>query len=211
MYFCHRNLKALDCIIEVLNLYRNIYGYEILEMLVSSAINLIKLSDKKASSQMPYWIPKTDVSSRNAVIIIEQKAVAFKEGLQYLAENCRSFLHDNTQLQEVTIQNILTQMISAETLPDNSVDLILIDPPYTDQVPYLEYSQLWYKIMNWSNCLKDDMAAELVVSDAPSRNKNISDFNSIFADIVERATAASKENGYFIIPLIYRLGVIFYP
>lgn len=198
MYFCHRNLKALDCIIKKLNSYREMYGYEILEMLVSSAINLIKLSDKKASSQMPYWLPKTDVTSRNAVIIIEQKAAAFKEGLQYLAENCKSLLNNDSQTDEVIIQNIPAQTISPNTLPDNSVDLILTDPPYTDQVPYLEYSQLWYKVMNWNNSLENDMAAELVVSDAPSRNKDISDFNSIFAGIVKRVTAALKENGYFI-------------
>ena len=198
MYFCNRNLKAMDCIIKKLNDYREVYGYEILEILVSSAINLIKLSDKKASSQMPYWLPKTDVTSRNAIMIIEQKALAFKEGLKYLAENCKCFIDSNFQENKVIIQNIPAQKVTSDILPDNSVDLILTDPPYTDQVPYLEYSQLWYKVMNWNNGLENNMSSELVVSDAPSRNKDISDFNSIFADIVKRATTALKENGYFI-------------
>ena len=198
MYFCHRNLKALDCIINKLDSYREMYGYEILEMLASSAINLIKLSDKKASSQMPYWLPKTDVTSRNAVFVVEQKATAFKEGLQYLAETCKSHVGDDPLNCEVIIQNIPAQSISQEILQNNSVDLVLTDPPYTDQVPYLEYSQLWYKVMNWHNHLEDEMTAELVVSDAPSRNKDIKDFNSIFAEIVERVTVALKDNGYFI-------------
>ena len=198
MYFCHRNLKALDCIINKLDSYREMYGYEILEMLASSAINLIKLSDKKASSQMPYWLPKTGVTSRNAVFVVEQKATAFKEGLQYLAETCKSHVGDDPLNCEVIIQNIPAQSISQEILQNNSVDLVLTDPPYTDQVPYLEYSQLWYKVMNWHNHLEDEMTAELVVSDAPSRNKDIKDFNSIFAAIVERVTVALKDNGYFI-------------
>lgn len=93
-YFCNRNLIAIDRIIGILRTYRENPGYEILEILVSSAINLIKLSDKKASSQMPYWLPKKDVTSRNAVMVIEQKAKAIKEGLASInsrsmsARNC---------------------------------------------------------------------------------------------------------------------------
>lgn len=89
-YFCNRNLVAIDRIIGILHSHQDSYCYDILELLVSSAINLIKLSDKKASSQMPYWLPQKDVTSRNAVMIIEQKAIAFKEGLIYLSEKCKS-------------------------------------------------------------------------------------------------------------------------
>ena len=59
-YFCNRNLVALDRIIATLYKYKGCYGYEVLQLLVSSSINLIKLSDKKASSQMPYWLPKKE-------------------------------------------------------------------------------------------------------------------------------------------------------
>ena len=135
-YFCNRNLIAIDRIIGILHSYQNSYCYDILELLVSSAINLIKLSDKKASSQMPYWLPKKDVTSRNAVMIIEQKAATFKEGLAYLSKKCKCFIGDN----DVILKNIPAQNISLDLLPDESVDLILTDPPYTDQVPYLEYN-----------------------------------------------------------------------
>lgn len=46
-YFCNRNLIAIDRIIGILHSYQDSYCYDILELLVSSAINLIKLSDKK--------------------------------------------------------------------------------------------------------------------------------------------------------------------
>ena len=196
-YFCNRNLIAIDRIIGILQTYKGNPGYEILEMLVSSAINLIKLSDKKASSQMPYWLPKKDVTSRNAVMVIKQKAMAVKEGLAYLSETCKSFV-DTDSSPNVTLQNIPAQNISLDVLPNESVDLILTDPPYTDQVPYLEYNQLWYKVMGWQGFTDESLEAELVVSDAPSRNKDTDDFNHIFEVILNRISPALKANGYFI-------------
>lgn len=193
-YFCNRNLIAMDRILGILRSYQNSYCYDILELLVSSAINLIKLSDKKASSQMPYWLPKKDVTSRNAVMIIEQKAAAFKEGLVYLCEKCRSFVDED----DIILKNMPAQNISLELLPNESIDLILTDPPYTDQVPYLEYNQLWYKVMGWNGFTDESLDAELVVSDAPSRKKDADDFNHIFEAILSRISPALKTNGYFI-------------
>ena len=193
-YFCNRNLIAMDRILDILHSYQSSYCYDVLELLVSSAINLIKLSDKKASSQMPYWLPKKDVTSRNAVMIIEQKAAAFKEGLAYLCEKCKNFVNEN----DIVLKNMPAQNISLELLPNESVDLVLTDPPYTDQVPYLEYNQLWYKVMGWKGFTDESLDAELVVSDAPSRNKDADDFNHIFEVILSRISPALKTNGYFI-------------
>lgn len=192
-YFCKRNLIAIDRIIGILHSHQSEYGYDILELLVSSAINLIKLSDKKASSQMPYWLPQKDITSRNAVMVIMKKAVAFKEGLAYLCEKCHCFIGEN-----VVLENMPAQNISLDLLPNEAVDLILTDPPYTDQVPYLEYNQLWYKVMGWSGFTDESLGSELVVSDAPSRNKDAEDFNNIFAAILKRISPALKMNGYFI-------------
>ena len=143
---------------------------------------------------MPYWLPKKDVTSRNAVMIIEQKATAIKEGLAYLREKCKSFVDEN----DIILKNMPAQNISLDLLPNESVDLILTDPPYTDQVPYLEYNQLWYKVMGWEGFTDESLGAELVVSDAPSRNKDADDFNHIFEVILSRISPALKTNGYFI-------------
>lgn len=193
-YFCKRNLIAIDRIVGILQSYQHNPCYEILEILVSSAINLIKLSDKKASSQMPYWLPKKDVTSRNAVMVISQKATAVKDGLSYLRETCKSFIGT----PNITLQNIPAQNVPLSVLPNESVDLILTDPPYTDQVPYLEYNQLWYKVMGWPGFSEESLDAELVVSDAPSRNKDAKNFNDIFAEVLRRISSSLKMNGYFI-------------
>lgn len=160
---------------------------------VNEKLSVIK-ELKKASSQMPYWLPQKDVTSRNAVMIIEQKAIAFKEGLIYLSEKCKSFVDE----KNIVLKNMPAQNISMELLPNESVDLILTDPPYTDQVPYLEYNQLWYKVMGWQGFTHESLEAELVVSDAPSRNKDGDDFNRVFEAILGRISPALKTNGYFI-------------
>ena len=190
-YFCHRNLVALDRIFSILDRYEKEYGYEVLQLIVSSSINLIKLSDKKASSQMPYWLPKKDVTSRNAVFVIKRKASAIKEGLKYLNSNCKRFIDDG----DVSIYNIPAQDISVEELNDGCVDLVLTDPPYTDQVPYLEYNQLWVYLFNMENDF--DLEDELVVSDAPFRNKGHEDFKRVFSEILSRIVKSLKKDGVF--------------
>lgn len=191
-YFCKRNLVAIDKIFGVLDRYRAEYGYEVLRLLVSSSINLIKLSDKKASSQMPYWMPKKNITSRNAVFVIQQKATAMKEGLAYLQESCKSFIDDG----DISIYTMPAQDIGAEALIDGSVDLILTDPPYTDQVPYLEYNQLWLYLLGMEDAF--DFKNELVVSDAPMRKKGHEEFDTIFKAVVARSAASLKENGVFV-------------
>ena len=150
MYFCNRNLFALDLILEVLVQHKNDYGYDVLELIVSSAINLIKLSDKKASSQMPYWLPKTNVTSRNAIMVIQQKATAFKDGLTYLHDSCHIPLQEDRVDGEpyIVLKNIPAQFISKSDLPDNSVDLVLTDPPYTTKFPTLNIAN--YGTIFWA-------------------------------------------------------------
>lgn len=191
-YFCNRNLVALDRIFAILDNYKGYYGYEVLQLLVSSSINLIKLSDKKATSQMPYWLPKKNATSRNAIFIIQQKALAMKDGLEYLQNNCRSFINTG----DVHIYCDSAQNIEQKALPDGSIDLVLTDPPYTDQVPYLEYNQLWLYLFGLED--KVVFEDELVVSDATQRNKDRQNFDFIFSAIVKRTARSLKENGIFV-------------
>lgn len=202
-YFCDRNWVVMDAILNILHKYRGQYGFEVLELLVSSSVNLIKLSDKKASSQMPYWLPKKNVTSRNATFVLEKKANAFKKGLNYLHGSIHSILdeetnHGNTERKTITLRNIPAQNVTSDLLPDSSVDLVLTDPPYTDQVPYMEYSQLTAKLLGWDENLQGLMEDELVVSDAVERDKTYDDFYDIWDKIVSRYSRVLKQEGYFV-------------
>lgn len=198
-YFCNRNIVFLDAAKGLLEERSNDYGYDVLRLLFSSAINLVKISDKKASSQIPFWIPKRNVTSRNGYFVFQKKAKAILEGLKYCNQELVAFYNDNPACLcgAGTYVNCYlggAQNIPADCLPAASVDLIVTDPPYTDQVPYVEYGQLTAAVMDIDidNSLQD----ELVVSDAPSRNKTSEDFNAVFEQIMERSYLALKDDGY---------------
>lgn len=62
-----------------------------------------------------------------------------------------------------------------KTLPENSIDYILTDPPHGNRIPYLELSLLW------NSWLKEnvDFEKEIIISDSKDRKKDINDYNSL--------------------------------
>ena len=196
-YFCSRNWAALDAIFSILEEYKSNDFYDILELLVSSAINLIKLSDKKANSQIPYWLPQKNITSRNALFILEDKAEKIKEGLKFLNQTLKVKIGSNNG-KSIVLRNCPAQDIDCIQIPDNSVKLILTDPPYTDQVPYMEYNQLTIKLMNWDSTYDSLLGKELVVSDAQNRHKDADSFYTLWDEIVQRYSQALCEKGYFV-------------
>ena len=63
------------------------------------------------------------------------------------------------------------------TIPDNTVSLIITDPPHGDRMPYLELSELWNAVFSKS---PPNFQSEIVVSNAKNRQKNI---HSFFSDM----------------------------
>lgn len=82
-----------------------------------------------------------------------------------------------------------------EELPNNSVDLILTDPPHSDRIPYLELSELWNSILG----LEADFSREIVVSNAKERCKTISDYNEQMKKFAELAASKIKSTGTIVI------------
>ena len=68
-------------------------------------------------------------------------------------------------------------------LPNDSVDLVLTDPPHSDRMPYLELSELWNSILGAKPSFED----ELVISNAKERGKTKEEYTSklkhIFSDV----------------------------
>lgn len=197
-YFCSRNLRFLDEAIGVLREFDGVYGFEALELLISSSINLIKISDKKASSQIPFWIPKKNVTSRNAFLVMEKKAKAVLEGLAFCQGEVQSHYSAgafNPHNKASYFYCCPAQSVPISQLPDCAVDLVITDPPYTDQVPYMEYSQLASGLMGYE--IDSSLEGELVVTDAPSRKKGVEEFRETFREIIRRTNRSMKPGAYF--------------
>jgi SAM-dependent methyltransferase len=60
------------------------------------------------------------------------------------------------------------------SLPDESVDYIITDPPYGDSIPYLEFSQIWNE---WIG-RKPLYEKEVVISNSPERCKGMENYGS---------------------------------
>ena len=76
-------------------------------------------------------------------------------------------------------------------LPDESVDYIFTDPPHGDRQPYLELSAIWNAWLDGDVAYKD----EIVVSNAPSRNKNKCEYFTRLRSALSQMRRVLKPNG----------------
>lgn len=82
-------------------------------------------------------------------------------------------------------------------IKDNSIDLILTDPPHGDRIPYLELSSMWNAILNLEPLYSD----EIVVSNAKDRGKDLKQYNLDMEHVVTNLFRVLKQEG--ILALIF--------
>lgn len=80
-------------------------------------------------------------------------------------------------------------------LPDESVDLIITDPPHGDRIPYLELSEIWNVILGE----EPPFEAEIVVSNAKERAKKIPAFNEAMSKLLEIAKSKLRISGFLVL------------
>ena len=149
------------------------------KLLISSSLPLLRLSDKKASSQWPYWRPKKLLTSRNAVIVFENRIEAVKNMVNWVSEYIPNYslIKKFPKLDglSVSIGTCAIQDLQRRYLQKEKFNLILTDPPYSDQVPYLEYSDLWIKLLELGETSKL-FNKEIVHSNSPIRLNDSLDY-----------------------------------
>lgn len=204
-FFDAANRATINFILSEIKKSRN--GAKIknaLYFIVSSSIPLLRLSDKKASSQWPYWRPKTELTSRNPAFVIRKRVKAFIEAAEWAASRshgakkraCSALLganeKDGYSVFESSVQDIIKKGVVRE-----SVDLIITDPPYADQVPYLEYSELWNRLILGCSG-KAKFSQEIVKTNAPKRKKDDADYIDRLSVGFEQCCKVLKKNGHFV-------------
>lgn len=193
--FTGRNISVLDRILGIINKYEPEYQ-NILKYILMSILHLCKITDKHSNSQWPLWIPKTDCVEKNIIDIYTKKIRKFYDVIPFMKEN-----YANSQIVES--YNLLSpgkcllmqkgsQLITEQNIPDNGVDLIITDPPYLEQVLYSEYMQLYKPFLNLDYNLND----EIIVSSAPSRNKNRDDYFHLLDLVFNMCSHKLKLNHY---------------
>ncbi|TFC83391.1 hypothetical protein E3T23_02225 [Cryobacterium cheniae] len=134
-----------------------------LKLVLSASLPLLRLSDKKASSQWPYWRPKTDLTSRNPIMVLNAR---FRQ-----IEKMVEWAHDSIPVARVPNAFQLLTLPAQElthTHLNQTPFLVLTDPPYGDQVPYGEYAAMWNGVLDLA-VPASAHSHELVRSDAQHR------------------------------------------
>lgn len=182
--FTKRNFAVLD---EIVGIIDELEGYnEVFKYILMSVLHLCKITDKHSNSQWPLWIPKTDCVEKNIVDILEKKVKAFKKTIIYLNKNYSCS-------KNYKIFNKGSQNITESDINDESVQLIITDPPYLGQVAYSEYMQLYKSFLN----LDFNIVDEIVVSSAPSRDKNEENYFCLLENVFEICSHKLKNGGMF--------------
>lgn len=75
--------------------------------------------------------------------------------------------------------------------PDETISLILTDPPHSDRIPYLELSEMWNSLIN----RESDFKREIVVSNARSRAKDKQNYVNEMMEFMQTATRTLKPGG----------------
>lgn len=182
--FTPRNFKVLDEILQLIDnhaKYKDVYKY-----ILMSILHLCKITDTHSNSQWPLWTPKTDCVEKNVVLLFCSRIDKFKSTIKYIQENY------SEQKNYLLLQKG-SQHITDTDIPNNSVHLIITDPPYMGQVAYSEYMQLYKPFLGYSFNLDD----EIIVMSSAERKKTVDEYFESLDTVFGICDKKMIEGGYF--------------
>lgn len=182
--FTKRNQKALLLIQQAISELDNCPEKDILEFSLVASLALSRIGMYGSSTDRLYHVVLNRAQETNVWEIFESKVRAFTRFKEVYAD----ILNENTENNSCyKILNSAYQDFT-HVCENNYFDLIYTDFPYTDQVPYLEWNQMYriwlQKFYDSEKFLltEDMLSKEIVQSNAPSRLEKQS-IENYFKDI----------------------------
>jgi hypothetical protein len=99
----------------------------------------------------------------------------------------------NGQIRTAILRTDCRKLVSS--LPDESVSLIITDPPHSDRIPYLELSELWNAILDE----EPKFGEELVVSNAKERKKSKKIYSKELAITLHEMARIMRPDGFLVL------------
>ena len=170
-----------------------------LKFILGSILHLCKLTDTKSQSQFPYWLPKTEIVDRNIFLTFLNKVNALSKliGQEEISEKKNfedlKFSFGNACL----LFNKPIQKITAVDIPDNSVDFILTDPPYFDQVAYSEYLKIWEHFLEYKSHFRDEIIVSQRAIETSTEEDYLKNLETAFQIIYNKLKPNAKMFIYF--------------
>lgn len=192
--FTPRNFSVLNEIVEYIQATDRDEDRNVLNYLLMSMLHLAKITDTHSNSQWPLWIPKSNCVEKNIIDLLRRRIKNLVQAKKYITQHyAKSKLASNYSELNANDALVLTkgsQYITNDDIPDDSVSLIITDPPYMDQVLYSEYMQLYKPFIGVGFNLQD----EIIVSSAPERNKGKDEYFTLLYEVFEMCKRKLKEN-----------------
>ena len=180
---------------------------DVLEHSLVASLTLARTCQYGSGSEYIYQVMRKQAQEKNVWELFSDKVNSFiKYKKQYENLQVNDISDDENP---ITLQNIDYRVLLSEH--KDFFDVIYTDPPYTDQVPYLERSQLYrdwlhafYDNDNSFLLSKEMLQNEVVVSDAPARAEAKSGIIQYYNDINEMFKcfySALKPNGHVVLTI----------
>lgn len=197
--FSNRSFYVLDQIKQIIDNNKKSKSYNLFNYLLTSIIHKSKILDVKMSSQWPLWIPVNNCIERNVVSLFCNSVESYIQSYNYIKDNyyLNSFVSNIKDLK--TNKSLIIkkgiQFIDSTQIPDESVDLVITDPPYLGQVPYSEYMQLYQAFLE--NDI--DYENEIVITNAKNRKKDYNDYLALMNEAFKNVSRMLKNDSYMFL------------
>lgn len=151
-----------------------------------------------------FWLPNQYVET-NILDVLSQRVKAIIRGCEYSANNIPTDVVEVNNFEDMKLHNsymVLNQSASDIPIPDESVDVIITDPPYGSNVQYAELSTIWnawYAIYNKldSYIYKDEEAVVNRKSNFEG-SKTVDDYEELLYGVYSEGARTLKPDGYLV-------------
>lgn len=210
--FTPRNLLGLSLLLDRINKIENKKIREIFQFCFTACLGqaskmvfVIEKRVKSVKTAIPkkeigswvigYWVPNQNFEVNiwncfgnryNRIVKAKKEQYNLDYKLKY-AKNIIDLKENNVLLSNSSALDYLKK------LREESIDYIITDPPHSDRQPYLELSMMWNSWLRFES----DFKKELIVSNAKSRDKTVSNYNKLFKSILLQISRVLRTNKKF--------------
>lgn len=191
-FFTRRSLYCIDTLLDEINSIQDENIRRALLLTVTASIGqmskmvfVINRNGRKevGSWVIGFWLPKEH----------------FEINVWNCFKNKASKLSKSLPVNRRILNNIEVHNCSCldkmRTIGDNSVKLIVADPPHSNRIPYLELSEIFNAILNNKSSFDD----EIVVSNANERKKDIFRFTADMLNFFRESQRVLTKNGVLVL------------
>jgi DNA modification methylase len=158
------------------------------QLLLASCLHLCRLTDSKSQSQFPYWKPKNSIHEKAAPLILSKYLSKLVERANSLFTTIDLNVYEKFEDWSGQKNNgtLLikgaTQTALKNSIPDESVDLVLTDPPYFDQVAYSEYLKLYEYYTHFTSELDNEIVQSSRTGAGKTREVFLQELGAAFSE-----------------------------